>query len=663
MKCVKFVACILALSAAEAKADRYPRWVTILPLVTTNTAVVAADAVRLGNNTIVDGIAYMCNLMPEGNPAADRAAVYAEQYRKIEPLVRKNSSVRQGVLLQATMGHCTWPGDPTRWQQCIKPNGEAAYRYCPLDRRFLEYIAAQCKTLSALNPDFFMLDDDTRLVWDSELPGCFCPLHLASLEAKTGRKWTREQVVVGLKAKDKQLTTAWGEIKFGSLRELFKIVRASFAESTPGMICVVPDSVHFKHAREIAEIMAAPGQIPVIRGGGAPYHNSGKDLFHIIDQRFKYAKQLASVGDGIEYMMEADTCPRTLWATSATREYSEIVMMALEGVKGAKIWITRLENPYEYRSGKMYREVFEQNCGLMKWAGSTRFTQKGVVIPLVGSARNSFAGRYLSLMGFPYRFGTAQADEITALTANTVENLSKADIAKILEGRVIMDGGAAVLLAKMGYGAHIGVEAAEWRNGLTQAHILEDGVVANGVARKGLADLNRCSASARVLTHIVKIPHMGAEPVPATPGSLLFENACGGRVIVVAQSLQEQMPAYLNSEMQSESYKTQMAKWLARLSGHIPGGVYYRGDGPVLCESLKTSLGEDIVVLEALDLDDIKTPELVFGNLPKKVERMSGDGSWKEVSFEQGSSGSVFLKSEIRTQRPAIFRIGCKQTR
>jgi hypothetical protein len=156
---------------------------------------------------------------------------------------------------------------------------------------------------------------------------------------------------------------------------------------------------------------------------------------------------------------------------------------------------------------------------------------------------------------------------------------------------------------------------------------------------------------------------MGAEPVPATPGSLLFENACGGRVIVVAQSLQEQMPAYLNSEMQSESYKTQMAKWLARLSGHIPGGVYYRGDGPVLCESLKTSLGEDIVVLEALDLDDIKTPELVFGNLPKKVERMSGDGSWKDVSFEQGSSGSVFLKSEIRTQRPAIFRIGCKQTR
>ena len=657
MKCKIWAAGALVLSAAIVGADECPRWITILPLLTTNAAAVAADAVFLGDSTIINGIAYMCNVMPEGDPVADRAAIYARKYREVEPLVRKKSPIKQGILLQATMGHCSWPGVPAPWQTCVKPNGDSSFRFCPLDSRFLEYIAAQCRTLSALKPDFFMLDDDTRMVWDNELPGCFCPLHLAALESRTGKHWTRESVIAALKAKDSTLTELWEKLKFESLRELFKTVRSNFSPSIPGMICVVPVPAHFKHAKEIAEILAAPGQTPTIRGGGAPYHNAGKDLFHIVGQRFAYAKQLAAVGDGVEYMMEADTCPRTLWATSATREFGELVMMALEGVKGAKIWITRLENPHELRSGKKYREVFAENCGLMKWAGAVSLRHEGVVIPLVGSARENFAGRYLTIMGFPYRFGTARPGEITALTADSVSGLSSNDIETILSGRVIMDGGAAVLLTKLGYGSMIGVEAAWWKDGLTQAHVLEDGVVEDGIARKGVADLNGCAASARTLTHIVKISHMGADPVPATPGSLFFENARGGRVIVLAQSLQEQMPAYYNAEMQSESYKTQMARWLTRLSGRVPGGVYYRGDGPVMCESMMTGSGEYIVVLYALDIDDINEPEFVFANVPARIERLDGNGLWRDVPIRQDPSGSVSLDSLVRTQRPAIFRV------
>ena len=172
------------------QAKECPRWISVMPLEETDVEGIAADAVAQGNETIVDGVAWITRLCPEGNPAADLAAQYASVYRKIEPKVRSRSRVRQGILLQSTMGHGGYPGEVSEYQASVKPDGTSVYRMCPLDSRFLDYIARSCRTLAALKPDFFMVDDDTRLVWDG-VPGCFCPLHLAALEKATGRPWPR----------------------------------------------------------------------------------------------------------------------------------------------------------------------------------------------------------------------------------------------------------------------------------------------------------------------------------------------------------------------------------------------------------------------------------------------------------------------------------------
>lgn len=663
MKFSSFLAIVFATVEIGVRADECPRWITVFPLAEAHVEHLAADAVSLGKNTIVNGIAYMCNLTPEGDPVADRASIYAKIYRQVKPLVRAGSSIEQGVLLQATMGHGDRPGVQTPWQLCMKPNGDSPYRFCPLDARFLNYIARQCRTLSDLNPDFFMLDDDTRMVWDVDLPGCFCHLHLTALAAQTGKQWTRETVIAGLKAKDEKLMTAWESVQFDSLRKLYEVVRSNITKTVPGMICVVPTPAHFKHAKEIARILAAPGQTPTIRGGGAPYHNGGKDLFHVVGQRFSYARQLAAVGENVAYMMEADTCPRTTWATSATREYNELVMVALEGVKGAKMWITQVENPHETRSGKFYRKIFSENAGLMKWAGAVDFHQKGVVIPLVGTGKDDFGSKYLSIMGFPYRFGVADKDEVTALTADTVVGLSRMELVRILSGRVLVDGGAAIALTRLGLVEDIGVRAVEWEGGQTQIHEMANGVVRFGIARKGLADLNGHDDRAEVLTRICRQPHMGAALLFATPGSILYRNARGGKVLVLAQSLPEQMPAYYNAEMQSETYKTQMADWLRRLVGRLPGGVYYRGDGPVMCVSGETSEGAKVFVLDALDLDGCDEPEVVFDECPDRLERLCGNGQWESIPFRSGADGVCALVSPIRAQRPAVFRIvNCSAT-
>jgi len=646
---------LVSLWASACCAD-IPRWLSVMPLHEHAADELAADAAALGNDTFVDGIAWSCPVNPEGDPVTDRAGIYASRYRKVAPKLRKLSSVKQGILLQSTMGHGGYPGTVTPWQLAVKPDGTSTYRMCPMDERFLAYISKTCRTFAEENIDFFMIDDDTRLVWG--LPGCFCPLHLAEFSKRTGRNWNREEVVSMLEKDGKgKYAKVWESVKIDSLRRFFKTVREGFGDSIPGMLCVCWVRSHKEHAREFAEILALPGQTPVVRGTGAPYHGKGKDLFHVVGACSSYAAQMDAVGDGVIYMQESDTCPHTLWATSAVRMMNHLVMLALEGCKGAKIWITRTGNYHEKKSGAAYRRIFNENRGLMQWATKVELSRYGVVIPKCGPSYLNFGDRYLALTGIPYRFGKARPGEVTALTQETLELLSHDDISEILSGKVILDGPAAIWLTKNGFTDKIGVRAKPWNRKTIQVHEFDNGFRQYGMRRGGLADLTEMDNAARVVSKLLNRPKLDAEPVYEAPGSILFDNAAGGKVLVLAQKVPEQMPAYYEAAFYSERYRDAMVRWLKLLGGKMPGGVCYQGVGPVTCESGTTREGERIVVLNALDIDGDTEPELQFEQMPGSIERMQGDGTWKPVRFEKTASGGCRLFSPILTQRAAIFRV------
>ena len=111
---MKMTFCAVAVCAATLA--ECPRWISVMPLKGECAEELAKDSADLGETTLVDGIAWCCTLHPEGDPVADRAAIYAEAYRKVAPRLKSLSSVKQGILLQATMGHGGRPGSPTPWQ-------------------------------------------------------------------------------------------------------------------------------------------------------------------------------------------------------------------------------------------------------------------------------------------------------------------------------------------------------------------------------------------------------------------------------------------------------------------------------------------------------------------------------------------------------------------
>ena len=645
---------VAAIAAAGCLGDcGIPRWISVMPLHDGCAEELARDAADQGNTTFIDGIVWSCAVNPEGDPVADRAAIYARRYGETAAALRKLSPVKQGILLQATMGHGGFPGSVTPWQLAVKDDGTSVYRMCPMDERFLAYIAKTCRTFAAQKIDFFMVDDDTRLIWNN-IPGCFCPLHLAEFGRRTGRAWTRQDVVAMLGKGPSAEADAWEEVKVDSLRRFFRTIRENFGRETPGMLCVVGNAAHLRHAREFAQILAAPGQTPAVRGSGAPYH--GRDLFHVANMRSWYASQLEVVGDGVIYMQESDTCPQTLWATSAYRTLDHLVMLALDGCKGAKIWITRTGNYHEKKSAKAYRRVFRENRGLLEWASKVDFRQGGVVVPACGPIELNFGDRYLSLTGIPYRFGKSRPGEVTALTADTLKRLQPGAIREILAGRVIADGSAALWLSENGYSGDIGVVAKPWNRKTIQLHEFSDGSMQRGLRTGGLADLTDMAEGARVVTRLLNCPRMGDEPAYEAPGSVIFENSRGGRVLVFAQPLPAQAPAYFSATFFSEGYKAEMVRWLSMLGGRMPGGVCYLGVGPVTCEAGETGDGESVFVLNALDIDGDDCPEMMFERPPLAIERLQGDGSWADVAFEKADSGGYCLASAIRTQLPAIFR-------
>ena len=634
-----------------------PLWISVMPLNAGNAASVSDDAVMLGEETIIDGIAWSFAIHPAGKPVDDKASRFAARYREAEKLIRPRSSVKLGVLLQATMGHGGMPGEPADFQRVVKPDGSSIYRMCPLDAGFQAYIAAACRTFSALKPDFFMVDDDTRLVWEKEPHGCFCPLHLAEFGKRTGRSWTREEVVEAL-ASNPKLREAWKALTADSLAGHLTTIRENFDKSIPGIICVCATQEHLANARRYAEILAAPGQKPTIRGNGAPFHNYGKDLLHIVEMRSKYARQLATVGEGAILMQEADTCPHTLWMCSATRLFDHMVMLALDGVKGAKIWITRTGNNHERRSGRNYRRIFRENKGLMQWAADVDFRQGGVVIPPCGPSNGNFGDLYLGLIGVPYRFGKARAGDIVGLTAATLERLSDDEIDAILSGKVILDGTAAIWLSAHGRSADIGVDAKSWKLKTVQFHEFADGHRQSGMrVNADTADLTQLAEGAKVLSRLFNRPSIEGEPVYLAPGAVAFANARGGNVVTLAQPLPPPVPISYAQTLLSETYKRWIVGLLRELGGGLPGGAYYLGDGPATFLSGKAGDDGDVVVLNLLDLDGDDAPEIEFDEPPTSIERLRGDGQWENVEFSRGEGNAIRLSSPVRTQIPAIFRL------
>lgn len=647
-------ACALTLACGAFAASQAPHWIDVLPLSEPCPESLVADAAYLGDRTISDGIAWSCTLVPEGEPAMDKASVYAERFRRIAPRIRERTKIRQGFLIQATIGHGWAPGRATSWQKVVYADGATTYRFCPLGADFRRYVEGQLRTLAAEKPDFFLADDDTKLL-GRKIDGCFCPLHLAGFAAKTGRDWSREDLVAAIEKGDRDLKAAWIDYTESTVVDYARFIRSAFPETIPGILCATPgpkDRMGF--VVPTARALAGAGMRPVVRLGSAPYWSDG--LFDILTVRRYVAYQLSYLQSQADALIEADTCPQLRWQTSATRALDHMTMLTAEGCCGAKMWWHRLANPHERRSSSAYLRALGERTGMFRELAEAGFAAEGVWCP-VDEKIVEWGANVLGLIGIPYHYGSRRTGDVAALTADASASLDGATLTNVLSGPVILDGSAAIALTRRGFGDLVGVRARPW-SGPSVSFEDFGTVKLTSAMGSGPADLLDRASGAEELTRLFnRVSALSdEEPSYLAPGCVWFANKIGGRVVTLAARIPKSPFPLTEFGYCNETRKDWILKMLTRLAGGLPGGVVYLGDESVLCEAGRIKRGERMVILDSLDLDVIENPELAFDKRPSAVERLTDDGRWERVEMKVSIAHTTVLKTVLTPHHPAIFR-------
>ena len=668
------VLCALAVVNAVTGADMgaplqshvancAPRWVNVTPVPEDVSDEFVADLAELAKSTVVDSVAYCCTLVPEGNPPTDKAAIYAKRIRALRERLRAISPIRQGVLFQATMGHGWKPNSTTPWQKVIggkwgAPPDNPLYKFCPLGSEFLAYIAQAAKTLAAEKPDFFMVDDDVRLI--TGVDGCYCPRHLAEFARRTGKVRTREEVMADCRD-DPALAAEWDRLRYDSIALLLKTIRDQFPPKVSGMFCCCTHDAH--HAGRLARILAAPGQRPSVRLNNSWYCNHSMiEMPRILSLT---AREIADIGEGVDILDEIDTCPQNRYSTSATRMIDHAVMATFEGCVGGKMWITRLSNAHETRSGAYYRTLLKRQKGFLETVSALGVARTGVVIPLpenrplgwpISYSPVDWGSSFFGYMGIPYRTARPAKGDVVALSAFDLRYFSDAELTNLLSGAVLLDGAAAIGLTKRGFGGLIGVEAKDWTGATISAEDFGDESLKGTILEA--ADLTKRAAGAEELSRYLHASSgLASADEYLAPGSVRFRNARGGTVVTVAAKLVQRPDDLRNFWYFNETRKRQMIKVVRLLAGgRLPGGLLYAGDAPAVCLNGIARDGSRVFVIDGIGADTIERPEMVFEDgVPQSVERLDDAGVWRPVGFRV-ERGEVRLDSPVESFRPGVFR-------
>ena len=610
----------------------------IAPILPERVKESTDDIADMYRNGIISHNAFIMTLNPEGTPMIDKAAILAEHFNVLRQELKRKADVPCGILIQATIGHGWTPDSPSPGQRFVLADGTEPYIFCPMGSAFRSYLDKAVRTLAALSPDFFMLDDDFRMI--TGRGGCYCPLHLAGFNKKTGKNYTRETLCLSI-ATDDSLAEAWDIWQQETLDDTAKLIRKAMDETTPGLdcsFCMCGNDV--RHTPAIARSIAGTGPLEIRINNG---------LYLRTDSR-KYpewtlytARQIAYLPKDATLLCEPDTCPHNRYSMSASLVHFHVSWSTLLGCHGAKLWITRVHS-WEPESGRAYREILTKYRGFYRILAALNRRSDGICIPLPEKSplnlpygvRTSYsignwASRLLGFTGIPFHYArTDEMSGILAVSGDDCDVLNDAEIAAVLKRNVLLDGEAMRKLTDRGFASEIGVSARKWDlpsptfEAVPGMEEIPVGMWAGTVVLNILPGTNAEIMS--VLRHRACALFKASDEL--APGMLVVKRPEGNQIAVTATSLVEYgfgMFAMLN-----ETRKAMLLNVLDRLGG-IPAG--YLGDAELMMWTGHDANDSELLFMVNLGADEVVSPKFSVRNVPAAAERLTADGIWERIEF------------------------------
>lgn len=637
-----------------------PIMLNIAPMLPGRVAEITDDIAAMADAEIITHNAFMMTLTPEGKPVTDKAAVLAERYQQYQTLLKSKSGVSCGILLQATLGHGWEPDQPADGQKFLTGDGGTPYIFCPLDPEFRTYLERSIRTLAKLKPDFFMLDDDFRMLTGRN--GCFCPLHIDGFNRQTGQNYTATSLHEAIR-QDTKVAAACDRWQLESLQQVAVIIREAIdreAPGTPCSFCQCADDV--RHAAPIAEVLAG-GQAPMIRINNALYLRESQ---RAIPEWVQFTmRQIAYIPSDTVILDEPDTCPQNRYSTSAAMLHFHLSASLLLGCQGGKLWITRL-GVYEPASGYAYRQILRQYSGFYRALAVLNFRPDGIRSPLPVNPpfqfppnehkcypNGNWATRVFGVMGIPFYFTKADVpSQITAISGDDCDLLSDAEIAGLLKNNVLLDGEAARRLTERGFAETMGFSARTWDLAKPSVECREHAEEISIGSGARPAVLTPCPG--QPVKIISELRHqsnaLSGDSEYLAPGALIATASGGNRVAVIAASV---VPYNFSSFAMLNETRRNMFGSLFNELGGVP--VRYLGDAELMVWCGHDREQNRIVVLTALSPDGADNPTLEFAEVPHSIEMLSPGGDWQNVKFT-GDRAKITLTIPVRPLAPTVLR-------
>ena len=608
---------------------------------------------------------FKMTLVPEGNPPVNKAKILCEKYKIFKDKL-DSMGLCSGILVQATMGHGWVLSEMFPYQQFTNfQTGDKERIVCPYDEGFRKYVKEAFKTIASYHPDTIMLDDDVRLMYARGGGACGCELHVKEFNRRTGENFTREELYKAVtedSEQGKKYTEIFAETQREAIIDCVKLMREGIDEidpTIPGSYCCVGSEA--ENAAEIAEIMAGKGNPKIVRINNGNYCNP--QIKYISTCFSRAAQQIAKIENKVDIILaETDTCPQNRYSTSASALHAHFTGSLLEGVKGAKQWITRLSS-YEPESGKAYRKILAKYDGFYEKIAEIVPTLKwrGVRSPLydkpcynfkniIRGDFNGWIGCVLERFGLPVYF-SAKEGGLLALEDELDERISDEDLMKAFKKGILVSSDSAERLIKRGFGELLGVDIQKW-NGKQPSYEI---IGANGNSCSIQKNIKQIIPLNKNVTSDSKVIHSvdGINKEYLFPGSTTYTNNEGGLSIVFSGTPNTHYNIVEAFSFLNYSRKQQLIR-LMKLAGELP--VYFPGDEEVYLKAADMPDGKLFCAMINIGFDIIEKTTICCDRNVNTIKKIAFDGSLENVDFVKNGD-NLILDLTTYTLDPVILII------
>lgn len=639
-------------SAAAAAFTLY----NVVPFANGSERQTAADILEYRDRTGQDTALYCLTLNPFGKPAIDLAKFRVGSFRRLKKEL-EGSGIRLGVLVQAIIGH-GWPSAEKvteDWQRTVDIRGNAV-RFCPLSEGFRNYVRETMTMIAEAGARFVMTDDDCRSF--SPETECFCPLHVAEFNRRTGGSYTGESLrkaILESRPEDK-VQRDFAALQRDTVTGLLRDIRAALdaVDPTIAACCSTPgQNREVTYVPDYARAIARKGDRPMVRIDNGYYvENSVREFPGVVLFTMGVCAYLS---DKVPVLLdEADTCPQNLWAKSSASFFAHLTASALCGCTGAKTWYVNGRRG-DIEITRNYTDVLSDRRGFLD--GVVRAVRGGralgVVIPCTdrsAAGANVAKGGYqlpmtcdrwvngtFGLMGVPFRASYDKTEDAVYALGGDLAEFSDAELKAILSHRALVDSDAAEALCRRGLSDLLGVSVRARTEPLRfefEADA-ETGDIVSFSHNSGAPEFvaaDGAEVCAWLCGRLASPPSFNLRENPKgyvkiAPSGVLFRNRAGGTVLTVA---------WHSHPYPLERRSEQRQRWLWRMLDRVAGRPFdcvVANPQDVLCVARRMADGADLVAAFNLNYDPLRHVLIRAARRPQAVETMDRRGDWKASAF------------------------------